>query len=185
MKRHLVKLVLVFSVLALAAQAQAIPITPETVPELFGNQNDQPAINAIVLPYIFPSTELYKNEIGPEEGPLEASYQTSFSNGNSDALIEYVGGEFVGPIAYLLVKDGNAEPNWFLFNLTSLFGWNGTDDLVLSGFFPGTGHDLDKGSISHVTLYGGSTPVPEPGTMMLLGSGLVGLAGWGRKKFRK
>lgn len=30
-----------------------------------------------------------------------------------------------------------------------------------------------------------ATPVPEPGTMMLFGSGLVGLVGWGRKRLRK
>ena len=37
---------------------------------------------------------------------------------------------------------------------------------------------LDQASLS-------ATPVPEPATLLLLGSGLIGLAGIGRKKFKK
>ena len=37
-------------------------------------------------------------------------------------------------------------------------------------------------NISHITLYGGGTPVPEPATMLLFGTGLIGLAGIARRK---
>jgi hypothetical protein len=182
MKRHLLKLAVIFGVLALAAQAQALVITPTTDSPLTGPETSQSDIDDAIASTLGSSTELYKQDVGgSESGSLAGSYETTFSNTEqdpSDALIEYVGGDIVGPTAFLLIKDGNQDPAWYLFNLTDL-GWTGVEDLELSGFWP------DQGAISHVALYGGTTTVPEPGTLLLLGSGLIGLALFGRKSFKR
>jgi hypothetical protein len=165
-------------VLGTALQAHALAITPSTgtlnVTRWVGNQNGQDQIDAAIAPIIGTSTELYKQDVGAgsDSGALAGSYSTVFLNTAADpsgATITHVSGPVVGPTAYLLVKDGNQEPAWYLFNLTAL-SWTGTQTLDLSGFWP------NQGAISHVALYGTRTQVPDGGmTISLLGSALVGL----------
>jgi hypothetical protein len=121
-------------------------------------------------------TELYKMNVGsPEEGSFAGSYSTSFGNTPTDpanAWIQFDGAPSIScPTCYLLVKDGNHSPAWYLFNIDS---WNGMDDINLEGFWPA------QGAISHVSIYGGE--VPAPAAMWLFGSGLLGLLGISRRK---
>ena len=44
------------------------------------------------------------------------------------------------------------------------------------------GESLNVFRVSHLGEVGGTTPVPEPGLLLLLGSGLIGLAAYGRRK---
>lgn len=116
-----------------------------------------------------------QNVGGSEEGSFGSSYTTTFSNtpqDPADALIDYISGPSItGPSIYLYVKDGNQNPAWYIFNLSAL-GWNGVDDLNLTGFWP------NQGAISHVTILTGDTGnrVPDAGgTLALMGVALCSL----------
>lgn len=174
----------------LVVNASALLITPTTNPQWTGNNpaNMNAAEIATAIGVLANSlTEVYKQDVGgSESGSFGSSYTTTFSNSPSDpsdALIDYISGPSIsGNSIYLYVKDGNSNPAWYVFDITY---WNGTDDLVLEGFWP------EGGAISHVTLLTGTEPgidlgnVPDAGgTLALMGIAITSL-GLLRRKLSK
>ncbi|MHC1725298.1 MAG: PEP-CTERM sorting domain-containing protein [Syntrophobacteraceae bacterium] len=131
-----------------------------------------------------PLTSLYKSNVGTgeEARPFSDSYATAFFNeplDPADATISYTGGSAISGYSplYLIVKDGASHaPPWYIFKISDY--WNGTDTIELLNFWSG------GGAISHVEIDGYRNAVPEPTTLLLLGSGMVGLIVL-RRRFRK
>jgi hypothetical protein len=126
------------------------------------------------------SLDIYFSEVGFSLDPSLSGFFSSIG-GTTDGIVSassYLGSSLFdlstqigalgpyGPIAFSEQDAWSGSPT-APFSLTLMASINHT------GFGQSTSFDFDL------------TPIPEPATMILLGTGLIGLAGIGRKKFIK
>jgi hypothetical protein len=184
--RILSKVAGLVAVSILALDVAALSITPSSSSLLTsGNQTGVPQILAQIASegYVLGDSNYKKDyDDGKESGDFKNYYSTTFtpdlvsgeSGDASGGSIVWDGPSYISGAEYLLVKDGNSKPAWYLFDIG---GWDGKETIELSNFWPG------KGAISHVAIFGGGgTSVPDGGaTAVLLGLGVLGLASLRRK----
>ena len=151
--------------------------------------------------------------VGDEDSVLEHTTLANSSEAGELAWVQSVLGPdytitYTSPYeaGYWIAVDGadslyalslNTTPEYFFLKL----GTGGVDDLDSHWLYDnvdalswavvnisawGADDNINIGRVSHIgEIDGEGTPIPEPATMLLLGSGLIGLVGIGRRKFFK
>jgi len=134
-----------------------------------------------------------------DDGVIRADFTTAQTSVSISANVISTGEQFGNEprgTAYLSAYDSSNNP-LDIDTLAGVFGQTGYPTLTVSSAnIAKVYFSVDYGGATFfVPSYGffdnfqfgenGGTPIPEPSTMMLLGSGLVGLAGYGRRRFKK
>ena len=180
MKRCFFKLLFLCTMLATASTAWALPTyTVDSGVTTVGSQDTLLASTDM-------GTSGDRTEIGWVESVLQVPTITFDSKyGSQPASWEPTDGgglwalNLMGNPDYFLIKTGNNRINGldtYLFKNNDDFSWAVID---LNDIYCVVG----VSKISHLDEFGSS--VPEPGTMVLLGSGLLGLAIWGKRRKRE
>ena len=85
---------------------------------------------------------------------------------------------------FFLIKTGNVTVGGNTHFLLENLAGPGVDWAVIDLDILGFTNITNITGVSHISEFD-ANPVPEPATILLLGSGLAGIAGIGRKKFKK
>ncbi|ABL00184.1 PEP-CTERM sorting domain-containing protein [Pelobacter propionicus] len=122
-------------------------------------------------------------------GELDGIYFSLRSTGGTSGTwyLTWSGASLPATVDLVAVLKGSSSWSAYLFDneLLNATGSNGTGDSWAITFTNNGGQIPD---LSHLTLYARDveqTPVPEPGTMVLLGAGMLGLAIFGKRRMNR
>jgi hypothetical protein len=138
-----------------------------------GDQSEIDWINSVL------GTSYTVDNLSKIDTPEGAGWLQTFDDDGLNEIDFTFAYNFGAEPEYFLVKTGNLNSNvgdyrWFLFsNNNELYDWG---VINLQGY-----NLLEIGKLSHLDTVGGA-PVPEPATLLLIGSGLLGLAGFRKQR---
>jgi hypothetical protein len=148
--------------------------------------------------------------LGPPNTPNYGDYITAWAPSSRNGSLEYITLGYTTPVYASSITIVETDGNGFVYQVDVLDQsnvlhtvWAGTDpslpgtpvDFLVSfsqtpylvdgvKIYVNTDHnEFTWEEIDAVSLHGNTSPVPVPPTLLLLGSGLMGLVGW--RRFRK